>query len=1055
MIRAPSITSLAIAKLSANYVHLTWDDVGSNFYYVVEVAETHDSLGGVIAPENYVWQQLGYTAKNEWFDSEVRPDTYYVFRIQTVGEGFARAKWVTTEEFQTFKTNAYTIEKMRQFNVSNVFVENKLTNNDMDYINFNRDILHAALMKENYVFSPFIGDISSVRDSIVREGNYHEIQENISVVCNDPDRNMIAEIDGIIYLFERWQPVVKVSNDKGLTWKYYKALNGRVGNPVARNCVYQSKDATYVLGYDRTFIGRRSNDIRWSSIDRDAAFSSTTVSFVQSMVDSSIGFEVEQFGDFAWFSKKPFIHAAEAFCVTNSHMFVAAQDTVIWTKLSETKTGDPGTAFEGKKIFESNEMKITDNPRAVTKKMDVVNGRVFALITGQTKMINGKPSDPAVPSNVERCPEIGVYMMDDADPATSPKWVRVFGNKEEERRLIQHEYTGMSTNGYSIFINYVNYIFDETVKDQATLDKYPSLSDAVRYYSVPGYSSHKKLHMGEYRAHQDDFTKWEMVPHEYYNEANFNWMARSGTRVWITHDDRILVVYPEIEYSYAIDTEGEENPARVVHEVWDKGKGTFYVPNIEFKGFNSYAGGVMLYKESGEIFGYFEFDYRVRDSAEIFWKPKNVALVVDLKHQIHEEKWKPEEKTGLQDPDLRPHLTRIIPESYLLEESNFEAFSKYYLQFISDGNTTYYNKLLNLIRNKYPREENSFEWLWSEINKRNIYLDKSKREEVVRFFEARSSDFYSTKGIEKSYKFLFKLLYNEEVEIEMESKSGTEYDILVESTNFDQDIVGRTIQTATGRSNVTYLDREFSSSGHLVWRVTIHNMIGRFQVGQRIEDEFGMGYQGTIVQGIQGKSLMSDDIEYINRERSYYVMKIKSVLPASRWMNDVVRFVHPVGFGFIGVTLLTMFINSGLTMKHVETIINNLKTYRWDSGLPTVYPDRVAVLQNGEYTALNEYNERVYALHPKAGQPFPIDVNQYNTENKNTLLYGKLPADRRFALSPTFDQSAVTFAAYRDLVNSLIWNLNTPKRYKDEVGHPRDPGNLNPPQSPTQVKYNE
>ncbi|WWS25410.1 hypothetical protein vBKpnAMK6_00472 [Klebsiella phage vB_Kpn_AM_K6] len=37
------------------------------------------------------------------------------------------------------------------------------------------------------------------------------------------------------------------------------------------------------------------------------------------------------------------------------------------------------------------------------------------------------------------------------------------------------------------------------------------------------------------------------------------------------------------------------------------------------------------------------------------------------------------------------------------------------------------------------------------------------------------------KGIEDSYKFLFKLLYNEDVEIDIESKNTTEYDIIVES----------------------------------------------------------------------------------------------------------------------------------------------------------------------------------------------------------------------------------------------------------------------------------
>ncbi|WP_236452229.1 hypothetical protein, partial [Escherichia coli] len=95
-----------------------------------------------------------------------------------------------------------------------------------------------------------------------------------------------------------------------------------------------------------------------------------------------------------------------------------------------------------------------------------------------------------------------------------------------------------------------------------------------------------------------------------------------------------------------------------------------------------------------------------------------------------------------------------------------------YIQYLSDGYGTQYNNLLNLVRNKYPREKDAWEYLWSEVYKRNIYLNPDKRDAVSRFFESRKSDFYSTKGIEASYQFLFKLLYNENVEIEIESNSG-------------------------------------------------------------------------------------------------------------------------------------------------------------------------------------------------------------------------------------------------------------------------------------------
>ncbi|ADM79701.1 baseplate wedge subunit [Aeromonas phage phiAS4] len=74
---------------------------------------------------------------------------------------------------------------------------------------------------------------------------------------------------------------------------------------------------------------------------------------------------------------------------------------------------------------------------------------------------------------------------------------------------------------------------------------------------------------------------------------------------------------------------------------------------------------------------------------------------------------------------------------------------------------------------------------------------------------------------------------------------------------------------------------------------------------------------------------------------------------------------------------------------------------------------------------------------PNAGEPF-VPPPEYDTEEESWL--GKLPSERRFAMSPLFDQSAVTFSQFRRLVE---------KRLKDDVGNPRDP------QNPTQVKIDE
>lgn len=1029
-VKAPSVTSLRIDKLSANQVSIKWDDVGSNFYYFVEIAQITEN-GVHIPTRDLIWRDLGYTADNEWFEQEyIRPLTSYQMRVSVAAMGFERSDWEYTEEFETFATNAYTFEHMREFSLANKFIEEKFTNNNQRYINFNNDAIMASLMSEDFTWTSAYSHLSSISNYVLQEDQYHEIQGPIQAVCVDQNRTMLAELGGVLYLFERFQPMVKVSNDKGQNWYYIRLFNERIGNPVSRTVYYQTDTTTYVLGYDRIFYGRQSSDIRWSA--DDVRFSSEDITFAKVGSDINLGFDIEIFGNYARLPAY-ISQIAEAITVSDDFIYVAARGRVYKAKTSDAPIDTtPGSPTFGEKLFETGYSTITANPKAVCYKMDSVQGHTFALITGEVKE---ERQDPTKPENVVDSLDKGVYKL---DPATDT-WTRVFGNTEEERRRIEHGYASMSTDGIEVFFSSSNFKYSVEPDTELPL-KYPDeVNEAVKYVYDEQWIHDKHYLMMSFRAGEDSgFEEFKPGRMTYYAEPFFNWSRRDDTRCWITTSDRAMVVYNDVLYQYIIDTFGGTSPERIVHEYWNKGRVTITAPNIEFNGFKKYASGIMLHKNTGELIGYFEFDYRVRDEVRIIWKPKEIMLMAELQNQEHDIPWTPENENKEKDPDLQPLLTKMVPDSYLLQDSKFEKFCEYYLQFISDGSGTYYNNLLNLIRNQYPREEDAWEYLWSEMYKRNIYLSKEKRDEAVRFFQARQSDFWATKGTEASYKFLFKLLYNEDVEIDIESKNGTEYDIVVESDNISEDIVGQTIYTATGRSNVTYMERDYKD-GKLRWRITIHNLLGRFIVGQEIKSE-RTSFEGMIVQGVRGKELLSNNIDYINRNRSYYVMTIKSNLPTSRYRNDVLRFVHPVGFGFIGITLLTMFVNVGLTLKHTETIINKLSNYRWSSGIPSEWNDRVAVIGvDGTIEKNPITGEAIYNIAPNAGQPFPLPAD-YDVENDFSMFYGLLPSQRRGKYSPLFDQSAVTFSNWRALVD---------QRLKDDIGNPRDPVN------PTQVNVNE
>lgn len=1026
MIKAPSITGLKIKKLSANHVELTWDSVGGNFYYLIEYSYVPES-------GQLHWESLGYTKETSWFEEKsITPNTKYKFRISATFAGFTPSDWVETETFQSFEENVYIISKMVEFLPNNYFIKRKLGQNDRRYIDFNSETIQASLMIENFRYDPEVQNMNNYKRFVMKDPERHEIQGPVPAVCNDEKRVMITEIDGVLYAFERFQPVVKVSNDRGQTWIYYKAFNGRIGNPTSKTCTYQDDSTTYVLGYTEVFYGRKPSAIRFSSIIE--RWSNNIDTFAQQDFNSDVGFPVELFSHFALYPAD-ITMKVEAQACTSKWLYAVARDKVRRIDIVTTPLDS-----EGRNAWDPETYRITGNDLAITKKLDMLNGKMYALVIGTLKSAD---LDPTIPANIDyTAKEKGIYEFDEV----SLKWERVFGNEKPERDLFD-EYSNMSTSGTDIFVSSKNFKYPGTINDTVTPQKYPDVvASAVRFDSVPSYNSTKKIHFDLIKS--TDGKEWKRSYQRYYNEAIFSWMKRSRTRTWITHDMRAAIIYEEYSYTKTIDIDKD-----VQKETWNKGTVTFNLPDITFENFLKYTNGILLHNINGDVIGYYELPYRTRDTLSIFWKPSQTMMIAELQNQTRPEPFKPKEQDLLRDPDLRPLIDTMAPESYIYDDGLFRKFNEYYLQFISEGTESYYNKLLNLIKNKYPREADSYEYLWSEIRKRNIYLDKEKRDQVVKFFEARATDFYSTKGIKESYTFLFKLLYNEDVEIDFESSVGIDYDIVIESKNIDLDLVGRTVYTPTGRANVTYYERLYED-GRLKWKLTIHNLIGEFMPGQQLKSE-RTKFEGIITRGVRGKEVSYSSIDYLNRKRSYYVMKIKSQLSMSRYRDDVIRFVHPVGFGFVGITLLTMFINAGISMRHSETILTLYKTLRWDAGLPKDYPTKLPRKDLNGNILFDEYNVMLEDPNPLQG---PYDVKEWEKQALSELnltveydkiestVNGKKPSERRVNGSPQFDGSWSRFSALRQLVD---------KRFKDDIGNPRDVSHMNPKRQPTQHKVSK
>lgn len=1005
MIKAPSVTSLRVVKLAANFVYFKWDNVGGNFYYVMERCLRIKGQS-----EYSSWVNLGYTDETEWFDDNISPSYEYKYRVTSTYNTFEPSDPTYSDDIFPFTQNAYSFSKMNALTLSSKFIQEKFVHNNNNYVNFDNDVIMAGLMGEEFVYYPEMSTVdASILPSFVTDKERHEIQGDMTKVCTDEDRLMISEIDDVLYLFERYQSAIKVSNDKGQNWVYYSAFNGRVGNPVAKQCTYQSETTTFVLGYNEIFFGRPSRDLRWS--DDITRFSTQEFTFAKLGEEDNIGFPVELFGTYidlpAGLNK-----LAEAMASSDEYLYVGGRNYINRANITSPEFGDDGKRIWELEGADPKKFYITKDPenKVVLKKLDTLQGKLYALISGRLK---DGTTDPTKPENVVPSEYDGVYVFDDK----AGTWSRVFGNTEVERTHISHEYTNMSTDGKEIFFDYHDYKI-ELLDDEELPTRFDVVKSAKKYSLEPFYSSDKSIHEITFRKNNEDESFIQGAA-RYHGETKFTWSRRTGTRAWINPNYHAVVVYPTRRYEYIVDEEKE-----LTKEVWDKGDVTILFDNIDFKNFTNYANGVLIYKSSGEIVGYYEFNYRARDEVSIYWKPDLTLLTASLIQQIREEEVEEVIPTGLVDPDLTPLINKMAPEAYIYDDGMFKQFATSYLKYLSDGEDSQYIKLKNLIRNKYPREEDNFEYLYSEINKRNIYLDKEKRDDVVRFFESRKTDFYSAKGVEQSYKFLFKLLYNADVEIEVESKNNLEYDIVVTSGDVTEDIVGTTVYTPTGRANVTYIEREYSN-GKLQWRITIHNLLGKFIAGQVLKSELDPTFEGLIEIGVRGKELSYSDIDYINRGRVLYTMKIKSEIPLARYKDDVLRFVHPVGFGFIGITLLTVLINSGISLTHRETIITLMKAFRWDSGLPKELPEETYDIDTAtDLIKRDQYNNPIVKPHPNAGLDPIVYWPDYDKDE------GAGASGRRRDLSPTFDAGWLTYAYYKVLEGG---------RLKDRIGLPRDP----------------
>lgn len=1013
MSQSPSVEQIRIKNVAGTYVQLEWDDIGGLFTYEIQKSAN----GGAFIPADF-------STKPSYFDQNATISTVYIYRVRSVSTEYTPSEWAYTEQFTTFETNSYAVVSQSSVNIYKNFIDQKLTYAD-DFINFNRDDIEAVLIREGYKYSSVDKKLSDIDQYVLFEEESLKIYGDVSAACDKPVNLIPAFFNDTLFMFERFQQIVRYSTNGAQSWKTHHGVQGRVGAPVGNQVAVCSDSSMYILGYDGIYAMTYNTDVRWSSnTDR---FSANASSFTSGKVGEFRFIKLIDLPSGVAYGSLEAIGISE----DHSKLFVAAFDTLYTLKLT-----DATIDVNGHRLWESNSVRITGNANAKVKNLVGYKDSVYAYVYGlldtrisinpELVVVDGLLGlesinseiiviDPASGLTVERTTLDGVYKVPNDVSSVS----RVYGNTVTERALLDPKISNLSRSSTSLIIDTMNIHYMVTDDIDSVEPPTPGYGDndvdpervdiASMYVIDPLIVTNIRSFRRPLKS--IDGLVWFSQEENYHYESQYQWFA--GNRVWVNYHNKICVIGKRKDFEHQLTN---------TSEVLVDGKFTFYADNFVIKDYPGYAIGVVFYrKDTKDLIGYFALGYRTRDIATFTWIPDRTVLTAILaSNEVDIVVPEPEPDSEFDIiPPLEPLAYQFLPSHFIQTEPLYVDFVSEYLKFLSSDVDSDYGQLHSLLRNHDVNETAYLDMFKNDLSKRNVYLDKSKWVELLKLTNNRSFDIYSIKGIKDAYTFLFKLLYNEEVIVSTEADSKYEFDIIMDSSTLTSDLVGNRIRTAnnSGQADVVYYERYFDSAGKAYWQVTLNNIIGEFVVGDVLDSDVDTSFTGVVYRGVAGKEKPLNNDEYLQRGPTYYAISVQSTLQVSKYKDDVIRFIHPVGFGFIGILLISMFINSGVSTTHQETIIDLLQSVKWDTGLPRVYPAEIPDLNvDGSYKR-DQYGVIQYKAHPQAGLDFPLTPT-YMIDNPT--LVNNLNAAQRRKESYLFDSSNMRFIETRKLVKGRL-----------------------------------
>ena len=970
---SPEPRNPRVSHAAANYVEFVWSGQTSPSYlYDIQIRRA--------GLATWVDVALGITGRTSYYVDGLNSNTEYEARIRTriIGSGFLPSEWARFPDFSTFEVNSFSVQAPPQVRVYDRFVNEWLRENDR-YVDFNTSGAVTAYLTDNrFAFDAADQNISDIEDSLMVQEPDQIIYGDIPSLFFGNRRVYPGYWDDYLYVFREDDNRAFFSVNRGGSWTEYTMFSDEeivARWPLDGRGFVDAGDRAGLLGNEYIYSGVNfSGQLRWSSTDVSWSSTSERFSLIEDEFDPVGGGGPVLTWETQWILPEG-VDQVASYDINEEWVALADTNGNIWKQSRVEPSTDPETGeLEWDPVVQHRE-------DALIRHLTWFGDWLYFLDLGvQTE----EDSTPVLDSNS------GVWRFD----PNNETFEQVLPAEESAR--VQPSALTRTSDRLIVSLDPV----EEEDRPQSEID-----------FPAPLRRTYES----------ENGTSWLLRNERFSYEAWHQWLGSSEWRLFYSWNREIVAIEPRQEFNQSIDDTSQEFTTTGVH--------VFTVPEISFSRWPGFATGIAFADtESGALVAFYEFQWRTRGSTTVSFQDDvfiqaelasitrgtAVDVIGGIPVRVNEPK-----------PGVSHLLEKVAPETYIHDTPRFGEFMRAYLRYISDPSQGgYYADISNWIDNQDVNKTAVLDLFETDLSSRNKRILEEDRERFIEFLNNRAQDWWGIRGTIDSYRYLFRVLYDTDVEIDISHKSPVEtsFQLLASSEiTPDEDLPGKMI-TSPDRRFYGFVNwvREEISGGQRVWKVVIQGQIGELVEGDRIQtysfmqepptdpDENIAGEAWSIVRG---EIPDRDQRELTTRGKSVYNLRIKSGLNTSRWRRNVIEFVHPVGFNLEGVLLLTFLLQAGIGTQAEQTVLDKLLTFTWDMGIPLETPEETAVLDSdGDYVRDSQGNI-VTEDNPNGGETITPD-SEYYTDNPETFA-GLTTEERRNNNSPLFDETLKRFVNFR------------------------------------------